>query len=428
MNRLNPLRSNLTKDAVDSLLAPASGREEIRDADGKQSVNGLSIRITSTGKRTWCVFRRIKGGQPVRLTIGTYPDVTPTLAREKAKELLSGLAIGKAPKKALSVKAQIEAKRDRKQHTLESLTTAYCDFQQSRGRSSHLDARSIFRIHLVEAKPSLSAKPAADVTTEEVVDLLRAVKDGGKARTSNKLRAYLRASYETAIAAHTSHEYPVSFKAFAIRQNPVAGTKADSSADKADKNPLNLNELRAYWKAIEALPGREGAALRLHLLSGGQRVEQLVQLRRANASNEAITLLDSKGRPRGGDARQHVVPLTKTAAAALGSLVTASDFVFSVADGSKPMDATTLSRQAAKYAQAINGFALKRVRSGVETLLASRGVSEEVRGRLQSHGVSGVQSRHYNAHDYLPEKLAALQLLESALTGADAKVIGIRAA
>ncbi len=220
----------------------------------------------------------------------------------------------------------------------------------------------------------------------------------------------------------------MSFKAFAIRQNPVAGTKADSSADKADKNPLNLSELRAYWKAIEALPGREGAALRLHLLSGGQRVEQLVQLRRANASNEAITLLDSKGRPRGGDARQHVVPLTKTAAAALGSLVTASDFVFSVADGSKPMDATTLSRQAAKYAQGIDGFALKRVRSGVETLLASRGVSEEVRGRLQSHGVSGVQSRHYNAHDYLPEKLAALQLLESALTGSDAKVIGIRAA
>ena len=173
--------------------------------------------------------------------------------------------------------------------------------------------------------------------------------------------------------------------------------------------------------------GREGAALRLHLLTGGQRVEQLVQLRRANTSNEAITLLDSKGRPRGGDAREHLVPLTNTAASALAALTTDSEFVFCVSNGSKPMDATTLTRHATKYAKAIQGFALKRVRSGVETLLASRGVSEEIRGRLQSHGVSGVQSKHYNAHDYLPEKLAALQLLEAALTSTDAKVIEIRA-
>ena len=68
------------------------------------------------------------------------------------------------------------------------------------------------------------------------------------------------------------------------------------------------------------------------------------------------------------------------------------------------------------------------MRSGVETLLAARGVGQEIRGRLQSHGVSGVQAKHYNAHDYLPEKLAALKLLEAAITGTDAKVIEIRSA
>ena len=92
------------------------------------------------------------------------------------------------------------------------------------------------------------------------------------------------------------------------------------------------------------------------------------------------------------------------------------------------MDATGLIRIAKKYVKSsIEGFQLKRIRSGVETLLAQRGVSEEIRGRLQSHGIAGVQSKHYNAHDYLPEKLAALQLLEAALTSTDAKVIEIRA-
>lgn len=50
-------------------------------------------------------------------------------------------------------------------------------------------------------------------------------------------------------------------------------------------------------------------------------------------------------------------------------------------------------------------------RSGVETLLASAGVSAEHRGRLQSHGVSGVQATHYDAHDCAPEKLSALKIL-----------------
>lgn len=52
-----------------------------------------------------------------------------------------------------------------------------------------------------------------------------------------------------------------------------------------------------------------------------------------------------------------------------------------------------------------------RIRSGVETLLASARISSDIRGRLQSHGISGVQSRHYDGHDYLAEKRQALETL-----------------
>jgi hypothetical protein len=34
---------------------------------------------------------------------------------------------------------------------------------------------------------------------------------------------------------------------------------------------------------------------------------------------------------------------------------------------------------------------------------------------LQSHGLTGVQARHYDAHDYMPEKRAALELLVALL-------------
>ena len=47
----------------------------------------------------------------------------------------------------------------------------------------------------------------------------------------------------------------------------------------------------------------------------------------------------------------------------------------------------------------------------LNTLLASAGVSQEIRGRLQSHGISGVQARHYDGHEYLEEKRMALETL-----------------
>ena len=84
------------------------------------------------------------------------------------------------------------------------------------------------------------------------------------------------------------------------------------------------------------------------------------------------------------------------------------------------MAATTLSNWAVDAAVTIPGFATKRIRSGVETILAGARISTEIRGRLQSHGITGVQARHYDGHDYIEEKRHALEtlfnLLEASLT------------
>jgi integrase len=67
-----------------------------------------------------------------------------------------------------------------------------------------------------------------------------------------------------------------------VQANPVALTRRDGQFDRADKRPLTAEELRAYWQLIEKLPGLRGRCLRLHLLTGGQRIEQLVRLRWAD--------------------------------------------------------------------------------------------------------------------------------------------------
>src|SRR3546814_8752358 len=55
------------------------------------------------------------------------------------------------------------------------------------------------------------------------------------------------------------------------------------------------------------------------------------------------------------------------------------------------------------------------LRRTVETRLAAAGIGQDVRARLQSHGLGGVQQRHYDRHDYLDEVRAALETLRSLL-------------
>jgi integrase len=309
------------------------------------------------------------------------------------------------------LRAAAEAKRQATANTLESLLTSYCDHLKTLKRRSHTDARSIFRLHVVEAWPTIAAMPAKDVTSEQFADMMRKLNDAGKGRTANKLRAYARAAYQTAKAAKSKSSIPVEFKSFGISVNPVADTEPDESQNRPDKNPLIADELRAYWHLVKPMAGFKGALLRLHLLTGGQRIEQLVNLRTASIEPEAILLHDGKGRP-GRAPRPHMVPLTKDAAKALAACEPLGEFALSTDGGETHVAATTLSDWAADVAgETIAGFQAKRIRSGVETLLASAGVSQDIRGRLQSHGISGVQARHYDGHEYLNEKRKALETL-----------------
>ncbi|HVO23474.1 MAG TPA: integrase [Candidatus Margulisiibacteriota bacterium] len=296
------------------------------------------------------------------------------------------------------------------ERTLYRLFSAYVEHLKRQGRRSWYDADSLFRLHVLAPWPKLASMPAAQVTPDHVLDMLRRLVEAGKGRTANKLRAYLRAAYQCAIDVRSSASIPVAFKAFAVVFNPAAQTRRDSAFDRADKRPLVLEELRAYWRAIKGLEGRRGTFLRLHLLTGGQRVEQLLRLRWSDVGHDSIAIIDGKGRP-GHGGRRHTLPLLRPIVADLAALERKGDHVMSTTAGVRPVSATTLAGWAREAAGGITEFQLKRIRSGVETLLAANGISRDIRGQLQSHGLTGVQARHYDAHDYMAEKRNALEVL-----------------
>jgi integrase len=54
-------------------------------------------------------------------------------------------------------------------------------------------------------------------------------------------------------------------------------------------------------------------------------------------------------------------------------------------------------------------FQLRDLRRTCETMLAAMGMSSDIRAQVQSHGLGGVQARHYDRHNYMEEKRSTLE-------------------
>jgi integrase len=80
---------NFTKAVLDALPLPEAGN---RTTYHDIKTNGLQLRVTSNGAKTFSLFRRVKNGSPERVTLGRYPDMTIEQARTEATRL-NGLLV-----------------------------------------------------------------------------------------------------------------------------------------------------------------------------------------------------------------------------------------------------------------------------------------------------------------------------------------------
>jgi integrase len=136
-------------------------------------------------------------------------------------------------------------------------------------------------------------------------------------------------------------------------------------------------------------------------------------------------LFDLKGARK--QPRVHALPLTKRAAKILARYIDGSvdgkrlPCLFTT-NGRVSLRIETLSaivndvcRVMMVKGTAREAFQLRDVRRTCETMLAQMGVSKDIRAQLLSHGLGGVQDRHYDRHDYMEEKRRALKAWEARL-------------
>ncbi len=137
---------NFTKAALDALPLPKSGT---RNVYHDRKTTGLQVRVTSTGTKTFCIFRRIKGGQPERITLGRYPEMTIERARAEAAKVNAEIENGASPAKV--------KRAHRAEPTFEEVFEKFIPGKRKRdGRPlserTKKDYRDSLRIHLGKIK------------------------------------------------------------------------------------------------------------------------------------------------------------------------------------------------------------------------------------------------------------------------------------
>lgn len=399
---------------------------------------GLGLRATPNGRPAY-VFQAAYLGRDIRLTIGSPDDWSIPQAQAKARQYQREIDEGRDPRdlkrQARATKAAADAaKRRAELGSLQKLMDAYA---ASLGeRQSAADARGLFRLHVTEAAPALAKAPAAAIAAEQFRDLLAKLIEAGKGRTAAKLRAYLRAAYGMAMRAGLDPTVPDTFSAFDVQVNQLERLPSLAQFSRALDRALTLPELRAFWKRLQAAPdGAARDAVTAALLLGGQRPAQLLRAVAADVDETAGTIMlrDTKGRNRAANPRRHVLPIVPELAPVIGrrrKLCKTPDAPLFSSAGAVALREETASELVGALCAAMAGagelergpFQMRDLRRTAETHMAALGISRDLRGQIQSHGLGGIQQRHYDRHDYLPEKRAALELWAQRLKSSPAGV------
>ncbi|NBB81026.1 MAG: hypothetical protein GVY36_16540 [Verrucomicrobia bacterium] len=360
-------------------------------------LGSLQVRGTSTGGR---YYLRIGAGRS-RISLG-------------AAKGRNRLILDEARRRAWATSAA-ERHRILPQKALGALLEAYCETLAENGSDSGASTRAMLYRHVRNPHPQLWLQSAPSVTAQQIVSVLDRLVAAGKIATAGKLRASLNAAFNRALRADLCVQSPL-MRGFALTHNPIARIASLSPPRVAAERVLTSHELRALWCAMSEVNTPAGAILRFYLLTGGQRLVQLLRARHDNLVEGGVLLFDPKGRRP--EPRPHLVPITNAAQKELAAIPSEGPYLLTQDVGGVPPHPATLFRHLQSVTgrlvddgQASEGINFAALRRTIETQLAAAGVPALVRAHLQSHGLDGIQTRHYDRHTYFHEKRAALDTL-----------------
>ncbi|MCD2183303.1 tyrosine-type recombinase/integrase [Rhizobium sp. GN54] len=260
--------AKLTKRMIDSLEAREKDYFEWDD-----ELPGFGVRVWPTGRKTYVAQYRA-GKQTRRFKVGVHGPLTVEEARKEAKAVLGDVARGEDP--------QLDRATRRKSLTVKDLCEGYFEAADKGlifGKRGKPKKASTLYVDQGRAKrhiiPLLGAKLVQDLTTADVVKMMRDVTVGKTAmsESTGKLRgrAIVEGGAGTASQAVTLLSAILTYAASEgiVQHNVARGIKKPAVGKRTRR--LDAKEYRALGKALDAAEGElwQGiVGIRLFLLTG----------------------------------------------------------------------------------------------------------------------------------------------------------------
>jgi integrase len=399
---------DLTELAIEK-MKPGATRREV--PDGRVRGLFLIIQPQESGRRSWA-FRYRYNGISRKLTLGPYPAISLSKARDLANRAIVAVTEGSDPateKQAAKAAARKESElpiHDRIKDPVESndiVTLFIKRYCEPNVRKSHL--RETERILRSEVQRIWEKRRLSEITPADVLALLDGIMDRGAPIQANRTLAALRKLCNWAVERQI------------LKVSPCDGIKAPAG-ERSRERILSDEELRQIWIAAATIGWPFGPLIHVLMLTG-QRRSEVSHMCWAEVDFEKRKWTIPSERAKNGIA--HEVPLSDAVIQIISKLPrikgkSDSTFVFSTT-GDTAVSGFGLAKRridefVAQSLPKIAGWVIHDIRRTVASKMGELGIAPHVIDSILNHksgtirGVAAV----YNRYEYAHEKRAALAM------------------
>ena len=381
----------------------------------KSDGEGLTFTLSENGTAAWTLRYR-HGRKRKELTLGRYPDIPLTTARElaagKRGAIQQGVDVAAEKRRA----AQEAARAWTFRRLADDYLTKAPTFDKPLSPSTIKSRQQQLRDYVF---PKIGSIKAIDVSAADVVTIVEATA-GKSLHVARLVLIAIREVFSHGVGRHVVTANPCVH----IKAKSIIGGRPDQRA----RVMLTDAELEAMLPALESI-GKQNALMVRILLATATRIGELVRAEWKHVDLERAEWTIPPEHSKNG--RHFVVPLAPTVVqwfAELQVQAFGSRYVLPIRarfhgrEGDAHMEATSLNaalnQLATNLTDRCRRFTPHDLRSTCRSHLGALGVDLLVAERCLNHSLGGLVAV-YDKHDYLTERRRALELWASKIASVE---------
>ncbi|WP_272699695.1 tyrosine-type recombinase/integrase [Desulfovibrio sp. Fe33] len=378
---------------------------------------GLYLEVSPRGGKWWRLKYRF-GGKEKRLSLGTYPDVSLSEARDKRRDFRKLLDNGQDPSQ---VRQEEKALERAEGETFQTIALEW--FDRYKHAFSKPYGKSIIQRLEKDVFPWLGHRAIRELTPPEILACIRRIESRGAAETARRQMQKIGQIMRFAVATGRAERDPT---------RDLQG----SVPPPEKKHFAAITDVREVGALLNAIDGYHGQ----HTTRCALRLAPLLFVRPGELRKSEWSEFELEGKTptwrippeKMKMRRPHLVPLSRQAVDVLADLypLTGSGkYLFPGNRGDKPISANTLNAALRYLGYTNDQMTAHGFRAMASTLLNETGWEPDVIEAQLAHTPKNAIRAAYNRSQYLPQRREMMQswadFLDKLKKDADGKVVPI---